>query len=332
MKKRDFNTLLTLAQQNDPEAQLDLAYCYAEGNGVEKKITEAIYWWTRLAKTEPNEDERDNYSDEEWAVFNKAAEYIPEAMYELGYHYYNGIGVEKNYEEAVKCFNKSGTVHAFNDLAVCYYYGQGVKQDYENALKYFKYAAYQWHPESHYYLGLFYSEGNLVKKDKRVAANWFVLAARGFYVTGKWNYESMHYDLAKKFYEQAMDAWKKAASMNYAEAKYQLDKCCYYNQLTEDELKKIDDEYFDRQFDIVDVATPWKRSYERYIQREENIFDYVPEEVNVGDNIYHIAFGRGSVIQRNDSYITIEFAHVGQKTFANPTAFIDGYLYKPSNT
>ena len=38
MKKRDFNTLLTLAQQNDPEAQLDLAYCYAEGNGVEKKL------------------------------------------------------------------------------------------------------------------------------------------------------------------------------------------------------------------------------------------------------------------------------------------------------
>jgi hypothetical protein len=151
-------------------------------------------------------------------------------------------------------------------------------------------------------------------------------------VTGKWNYESMHYDLAKKFYEQAIDAWKKAASMNYAEAKYQLDKCCYYNQLTEDELKKIDVEYFDRQFDIVDVATPWKRSYERYIQREENIFDYVPEEVNVGDNIYHIAFGRGSVIQRNDSYITIEFAHVGQKIFANPTAFIDGYLYKPNNT
>ena len=250
---KDVKELMIKAKQGDPEAQFELAYCYSQGDGVEKNDEEAIRLWRDLADiVDPYNDDRE-YTDEEYEAFDKASYYLGDAQYELGYHYYNGVGVEQSYEEAVKWFALGAgndSVHAMNDLAKCYYYGHGIKQDYKEAFKRFQAAAEQGHPESQYYLGLHFSEGKAVKVDAKIAANWFSLAARGFYVTGAFNYKDTDTDKANEFYDQAVDAWKRAAKMGDAEAKYQLDHIRFYDELTEDELDGIIAAYVYRQFDI----------------------------------------------------------------------------------
>ena len=329
---KSINELIALAEQRNPEAQFDLAYCYSRGDGVEQNDAEAIRWWGELANVVDPYNNECEYTDEEYEAFDEASYYIGGAQYELGYHYYNGISVEQSYEEAVKWFTLgagNNSVHAMNDLAKCYYYGYGVKKSYTEALKWFKEAAAQWHPESQYYLGLFYSEGSVVRADVKIAANWLLLAARGFYFAGALNYKDTNMDKANEFYNQAVDAWKRAAKMGYAEAKYQLDHIRFYNELTEEELDNVTAEYVQRQFDVCE-SIPWKQTPFSIandiagIERKS-----IPEDVFVGDKIYHKSFGNGAVIEVQDNKIVVECEAVGKKTFVNPDAFIGGFLYKP---
>lgn len=325
---KDVKELITQAKQGDPEAQFELAYCYSKGEGVEKNDAEAIGWWRELANiVDPYNDERE-YTDEEYEAFDEASYYIGGAQYELGYHYYNGVGVKQSYEDAVKWFAlgaDNNSVHAMNDLAKCYYYGHGIKQDCKEAFRWFREAASQWHPESHYYLGLCYSNGIAVKSDKKMAANWFLLAARGFYFTGALNYKDTNVEKANEFYNQAVDAWKRAAKIGYAEAKYQLDHIRFYDELTEELLDDVTTEYVQRQFDICE-STPWKQTQLRIGHSERRP---MPTDAFVGDIVFHKSFGSGIVTEADENKITVEFESVGKKTFINPGAFIDGFLYKP---
>ena len=40
---------LTQAESGDAYAQFQLGWVYAEGTGVEKNFTEALYWWRQAA-------------------------------------------------------------------------------------------------------------------------------------------------------------------------------------------------------------------------------------------------------------------------------------------
>ena len=60
--------------------------------------------------------------------------------------YYNGYGVAKDYEEAMKWYLKAaeqGYANAENIIGELYYYGEGVAQDYEEAMKWYLKAAKQ---------------------------------------------------------------------------------------------------------------------------------------------------------------------------------------------
>ena len=68
------------------------------------------------------------------------------AQYSLGFCYYNGKGVAKDYTEAAKWWRKSaeqGHAGAQTWLGYCYEYGQGVQQDYSEAVKWYRKAAEQ---------------------------------------------------------------------------------------------------------------------------------------------------------------------------------------------
>jgi len=115
-----------------------------------------------------------------------------QSQYELGLNYYNGRGVTKSDEEAVKCFRKAaeqGLPVAQYNLALMYYYGEGVAQDYNEAARWYKKAAELGHKkaksslnamykngeatridsEELYKFGLNYYNGNGVKKDRKMA-------------------------------------------------------------------------------------------------------------------------------------------------------------------
>ena len=72
------------AEQGDAKAQYNLGVCYANGDGVQKDLTQAVFW------------------------YRKAAEQgHAEAQYNLGVCYYNGDGVQKDLAQAVFWLRKA---------------------------------------------------------------------------------------------------------------------------------------------------------------------------------------------------------------------------------
>ena len=91
-------------------AQLGLASCYENGNGVEKELGEAARW-DRMA----------------------AEQGYPEAQTELGHCYAAGDGVENNLAGAVAWYRKAadqGDAEAQLVLGVCCRDGVGIIQNY----------------------------------------------------------------------------------------------------------------------------------------------------------------------------------------------------------
>ena len=138
-------------------AQTNLAWMYANGQGVEQDLNEAAKWFRKAAK---HGDER--------------------AQIDLGDCYFNGSGVEQDLHEAVKWYQKAadaGHPGAQRRLGDCYFNGSGVKQDHTKAVKWYRKAAEQGNAKAQYELGKCYHEGKGVEKDMAEAVKWYRLAA-----------------------------------------------------------------------------------------------------------------------------------------------------------
>ena len=104
------------AEQDYPDALLILARIYKEGHLVEL-----------------------NY-DKSFDLFRKANQNNDRyANYELGECYFQGLGVERNYTEAVKFFKNDWLTFDYHSLApyylgYCYYHGLGVNRNIEEAI------------------------------------------------------------------------------------------------------------------------------------------------------------------------------------------------------
>ncbi len=93
----------------------------------------------------------------------------------LGKAYYEGQGVEKNYETALQWFNKSAEQNypnALFSLGMMYDDGLGTKQDYKAAFSAYRKAADYGHTMAQYYLGLMYRDGHGVEQDHLLALQW----------------------------------------------------------------------------------------------------------------------------------------------------------------
>lgn len=104
-------------------AQYNLACCYANGNGIQRDMSEAAKWFGEAAK-----------------------QGHPEAQCRLGFCYDVGDGVKQDKKEAVYWYRKSaaqGENHAQFNLGCCYEDGDGVKKDKLKAAKYFYKSARQ---------------------------------------------------------------------------------------------------------------------------------------------------------------------------------------------
>ena len=141
------------AESGNVEAQLKLADCYYEGNGVKKDYVEAVKWLKGPA-------ESGNI----------------EAQLKLADCYYEGNGVERYYVEAVKWLKnpaESGNVEAQFKLGDCYYNGNGVKKDCNEAVKWLKNPAESGNADAQCMLGNCYFSGDGVKKDFNEALKWW---------------------------------------------------------------------------------------------------------------------------------------------------------------
>ena len=101
-------------------------------------------------------------------------------LFEQAMAYYNGDGVEQDYDKAVKLLNKAakkGCNDARLQLGVLYYTGEIVEQDYDEAEKLFRKAADDGDATAQYNMGVLYENGNGVKQSEKNARKWYKKAA-----------------------------------------------------------------------------------------------------------------------------------------------------------
>lgn len=102
------------------------------------------------------------------------------AQYTLGWCYFNGDGVQRNYNEAAKWYRKAaeqGNARGQSNLGYCYYKGLGVSQGYGEAFKWYRKSAEQGDAVAQSSLAICYYTGNGVTKNHQEAKKWWHRAA-----------------------------------------------------------------------------------------------------------------------------------------------------------
>lgn len=110
-----------------------------------------------------------------------AAQGDSRAQIALAGMYYDGRGVDQNFQEALRLYRKAasqGEAGAQYALGGMYYLGQCVQKDFTEAANWFMKAANQNHPEAQRALGWAYDKGQGVPKNRDEAIVWFKKAAR----------------------------------------------------------------------------------------------------------------------------------------------------------
>ena len=94
----------------------------------------------------------------------------------IGFMYDNGLGITKDYSEAVKWYRKSadqGFSTAQHNLGYMYRHGKGVTENNEEALKWYRKSAEQGNDVGQYNMGFMYENGYGVQKDVSEAVKWY---------------------------------------------------------------------------------------------------------------------------------------------------------------
>ena len=117
------------------------------------------------------------------------------AQFELALKHDRGEGVEQDFEEAVRWYEKSaeqGNADAQYNLAVKYAKGEGAEQDQQKAAELYRQAAQQGDADAEFNLGLRYANGIGVEQSDEKAFAWFQKSADHGHVTAQYNLATMH--------------------------------------------------------------------------------------------------------------------------------------------
>lgn len=149
------------------------------------------------------------------------------AQASLGYLYYAGEGVPRDYERAVFWYGKAavqGNRDAQYNLAVAYAFGEGVGLDLAEAALWYRRAAQQGHILAQYSLGLSYASGEGVAQDAAEAARWFRAAGGQGYAPAQRQLAHLYNSGAgvARDYAEAARWYRAAAAQGDASAQYQL--------------------------------------------------------------------------------------------------------------
>ena len=154
---RELDELRARAAAGEAEAQTNLAFKYANGEGVPEDDAEASRWF-RLAADQGH----------------------PDAQIGLGWRYVNGEGVQQDDAEAIVWFRlaaEQGFDSAQFSLGWMYQWGRGVAQDHAEAAAWYRKAAEQGLAIAQHDLGHMYAGALGVPQDAAEAARWWRLAA-----------------------------------------------------------------------------------------------------------------------------------------------------------
>ena len=119
------------------------------------------------------------------------------AQYNLGLMYDNGEGVEQDFKEAIKWYQKAadqGYAEWQCNLGVMYYEGKGVEQDFKEAIKWNQKAADQGYARAQNNLGVMYANGDGVEQNFVTGYAWWSIAA----TTGQQNAKKVYPNLPRQ--------------------------------------------------------------------------------------------------------------------------------------
>lgn len=150
-------TLLNLAEQNDADAQYELAEAYRTGTDTPENFAESIRWYRAAAELG-----------------------LADAQNNLGAMYLSGQGTDKNPVEAAYWYLKAAEqeqIHAQFNLGMLYLLGNGVAQSDKNSAHWLLLAAEQGDLEAICQMGILYRLGRGVAQNYVAAAELHTFAA-----------------------------------------------------------------------------------------------------------------------------------------------------------
>ncbi|KAI8875574.1 HCP-like protein [Backusella circina FSU 941] len=118
-----------------------------------------------------------------------------EAQNHLGHMYEHGYGVKKNIVSAIQWYKKAAEqnhVIAIKNLGDIYFEGQGIEKDYNKALEFYEIAADKGNREAQSSLGSLYYYGNGIERDIVSAIHWFKKAAAQNHIVASYHLGNIH--------------------------------------------------------------------------------------------------------------------------------------------
>ena len=163
------------AELDEPTAQYNMGIYYLQGQGVTRDFDRAYEWMQRAKENGDTDADRILHSIENVrALREKAAQGDLEAKAELAGTLMTMKG-EENFRESVALAQEaaaSGSLKAMWIMGLAYDHGRGVEQSYEKALRWYLKAAEAGHAPSQANLACLYARGDGVEKDMTKAEEW----------------------------------------------------------------------------------------------------------------------------------------------------------------
>ena len=148
-----FDLFLRIAGMGNAEAMTTVAFMYSVGDGVEKDIYEAMYWYRRAAALE--------FSD---------------AMCNLGFLHIYGQDIPENYQKGldwIRIAVELKNSQAMCVLAECYLNGWGVEENHKTAFEYYEQAANLGNQNAMMMLGIMTLNEDDAHFDREKSQNFF---------------------------------------------------------------------------------------------------------------------------------------------------------------
>ncbi len=233
------------AEAGDAVAMRELGRCYEKGEGVNKILDEAKYWYGKGAAAGDGDSyyylalmEMEQIGGEQ-KMTPKAMQNLragvklnsPRALDAMGCLYMTGNGVEKDMKEALNMFRKAadtGSMESCYRLGMCYMQGNGVEKSNAEAAKLFRKAKELGHNESTALLGSILLAGEGVEKNEAEGLECLRIAADGGSVMAARNLGIANLRALgmEENIETAVKYLRKAAGLGDSMAMYYLG-CCY---------------------------------------------------------------------------------------------------------
>lgn len=170
ISESEFWEIKQAAVNGDGESKYKMGYIQENGKFEQPNLQSAASWYQQAVQRGHKESlNRLTGLAEKGDAF---------AQFNLAITYEKGTGVEQNYKEAAKWYEKVANQKGHHNaslaqfhLAECYYYGLGVDQNRPKALALYTEAANEEHPEALYRLGCIYKNkyNDAVQRSRRNA-------------------------------------------------------------------------------------------------------------------------------------------------------------------